>query len=178
MPFPFAQRPPPRAHVSLQQSPPRQRHTTVHRSLKAPTNAFHNLHPASARCKVGRGWWRPRAGTIFIVISQNSPGFVWKLACGSSRVALFQAADVTALVQPLIGLGGRREWSCVCRVGHVCDTQRQGDIFEAGCLLHQRCKKAGGYQSSGKRLPLLNSDCCSFLAHAKCPNLKCGPHKG
>lgn len=39
------------------------------------------------------------AGTIFIVISQNSPGFIWKLACRSRWAALFQAADVTALAR-------------------------------------------------------------------------------
>lgn len=51
-----------------------------------------------------------RPGTIFIVISQNSLGFVRKLACGSRRGSLlFQPADVvTPSAQPLIGLGDRR----------------------------------------------------------------------
>lgn len=59
------------------------------------------------------GGWAPplsRPGTIFIVISQNSLGFVRKLACGSRRGSLlFQPADVvTPSAQPLIGLGDRR----------------------------------------------------------------------
>lgn len=55
------------------------------------------------------------AGTIFIIISRNSPGFIWKLARRSGRATLFQAADVTALarVKSLIGVtGGRTEAGC------------------------------------------------------------------
>lgn len=73
------------------------------------------------------------AGTIFIVISENSPGFIWKLARRSGRAALFQAADVTALAEArsLIGVSdGRSEAGCVERE-HVYDTdrEREGYVF-------------------------------------------------
>lgn len=70
------------------------------------------------------------AGTIFIVISQNSPGFIWKLARRSGRAALFQATDVTALVlaKSLIGVtGGRTEAGCA--EDGMCMAQREGDMF-------------------------------------------------
>lgn len=72
------------------------------------------------------------AGTIFIVISENSPGFIWKLARRSGWAALFQAADVTALAEArsLIGVSdGRSEAGCAeC---DMCTTQRerQGYVF-------------------------------------------------
>ncbi len=101
---------------------PHQRLPTVHKSLSPPTNAnilttlFSNLLSA---LPVQNAKWagtdgRP-AGTIFIVISQNSPGFIWKLARRGGRAALFQAADVTALARAksLIGVrDGRTEARC------------------------------------------------------------------
>lgn len=106
---------------------PHQCHPAVHGGLLGPpptTSAGMLTTPnfATLLCKSGRQGgcccccWvggRPplsRSGTIFIVISQNSLGFVRKLACGSRRGSLlFQPADVvTPSAQPLIGLGDRR----------------------------------------------------------------------
>lgn len=70
------------------------------------------------------------AGTIFIVISQNSPGFIWKLACRRGRAALFQAADVTALAraQSLIGVSdGRTEAGCA--EDDMCKAEREEYMF-------------------------------------------------
>lgn len=100
---------------------PRQRHPAVHWGLLGPpptTSAgmLTTFNFTTLLCKSGPLLPPPphppplRPGTIFIVISQNSLGFVRKLACGSRRGSLlFQPADVvTPSAQPLIGLGDRR----------------------------------------------------------------------
>lgn len=98
------------------------------------------------------------AGTIFIVISENSPGFIWKLARRSGWAALFQAADVTALAEArsLIGVrDGRSEAGCAeC---DVYDTERDTvirvlDRFSVASTL---CKKAAVYQTPGKSICIL-----------------------
>lgn len=105
---------------------------TVHRSLSPPTNAnilttlLSNLFSA---LPVQDAKWAGTGGrpTIFIVTSQNSPGFIWKLARRSGRFALFQAADVTALAwaKSLIGIsGGRTEAGCA--EDDMCMAEREG----------------------------------------------------
>lgn len=101
-----------------------------------------------------------RAGTIFIVISENSPGFIWKLARRSGWAALFQAADVTALAEArsLIGVSdGRSEAGCAeC---DMCTTQREREtgirVLDRFSVASTLCKKAAVYQTPGKFICVL-----------------------
>ena len=116
---------PPHTHtVFPHQCPP----TTVHRSLSPTTNAniltalftYLPLPPPSSPPSVQHAKWAEGGcpappGTIFIVISRNSPGFIWKLERACSWAASFQDPDVTALARArsLIGVGDVQSVTCV-----------------------------------------------------------------
>lgn len=134
--------------------------TTVHRSLSPTTNAnipttlFTYLPlappPSVQNAKWAEAWWPAPPGTIFIVISRNSPGFIWKLERGSSWASSFQDADVTALARArsLIGVGhGRSEAGCAeC---DMCTAEREVYVLQTGFFRGINT----GRQGSSKSLP-------------------------
>lgn len=100
---------------------PHQSLPTVHRSVSPPTNAsiltalLSNLSSGPPMQDVKwAGIGGRLAGTIFIIISQNSPGFIGRLAHRIGWAAVFQATDVTALAlaKSLIGVTGGTEPRC------------------------------------------------------------------